>query len=146
AACSGTSPTTQISAKSDGIVTFKIVQINDVYEIDPLKDGEYGGMARVAHIRDSIKKENPNTFLMLAGDFLNPSLLSTIKLDGERIQGKQMVEVMNAMDFDLVTFGNHEFDLSEKHLQERLNESNFEWTSANTRHVTKDGTDFFYSH
>lgn len=146
AACSGTSPTTQTSAKSDGIVTFKIVQINDVYEIDPLKDGEYGGMARVAHIRDSIKKENPNTFLMLAGDFLNPSLLSTIKLDGERIQGKQMVEVMNAMDFDLVTFGNHEFDLSEKHLQERLNESNFEWTSANTRHVTKDGTDFFYSH
>jgi 2',3'-cyclic-nucleotide 2'-phosphodiesterase (5'-nucleotidase family) len=50
-----------------------------------------------------------------------------------------MVEVLNAMDIDLVTFGNHEFDLSEKDLQKRLNESNFNWTTANVRHVTEKG-------
>ena len=37
-------------------ITFKFIQINDVYEIAPLGGGTFGGMARVAHVRDSIKK------------------------------------------------------------------------------------------
>ncbi|PVW13113.1 bifunctional metallophosphatase/5'-nucleotidase [Marixanthomonas spongiae] len=123
-----------------GIVTIKFLQVNDVYEIAPLQGGKYGGMARVAYVRDSIKERNPNTFLFMAGDFLNPSLLGNLKKDGERIKGKQMIEVMNTMDFDLVTFGNHEFDLSEEELQKRLNESRFPWVSSNVRHVTPDGT------
>ncbi len=125
--------------KGAGAVTLKFIQINDVYEIAPLNGGEYGGLARVAHIRDSIKERFPNTYLFLAGDFLNPSLIGTLKVDGERVNGKQMIDVLNAMDIDLVTFGNHEFDLSEKDLQKRLNESNFTWTSANVRHVTEKG-------
>lgn len=125
--------------KGAGAVTLKFVQMNDVYEIAPLSGGEYGGLARVAHIRDSIKNEFPNTFLFLAGDFLSPSLLGTLKVDGERVNGKQMIDVLNAMEVDLVTFGNHEFDLDEKDLQKRLNESNFTWTSANVRHVTEKG-------
>ncbi|SRX55533.1 bifunctional UDP-sugar hydrolase/5'-nucleotidase [Aequorivita sp. CIP111184] len=125
--------------KGAGAITLKFVQINDVYEIAPLNGGEYGGLARVAHIRDSIKERFPNTYLFLAGDFLNPSLIGTLKVDGERVNGKQMVDVLNAMDIDLVTFGNHEFDLSEKDLQKRLNESNFTWTTANVRHVTEKG-------
>lgn len=125
--------------KGAGVITLKFIQMNDVYEIAPLNGGEYGGLARVAHIRDSIKERFPNTFLFLAGDFLNPSLIGTLKIDGERIKGKQMVDVLNAMDIDLVTFGNHEFDLSEEDLQKRLNESKFSWTSANVRHVTAAG-------
>ena len=128
---------------ADNEITFKFIQVNDVYEIAPLGGGEFGGMARVAHVSDSIKKENPNTFLLMAGDFLNPSLLGTIKIDGERISGKQMIEVMNAMNFDLVTFGNHEFDLKENELQKRLNESTFPWISSNTRHVSDDEISFF---
>ena len=128
---------------ADNEITFKFIQVNDVYEIAPLGGGEFGGMARVAHVSDSIKKENPNTFLLMAGDFLNPSLLGTIKIDGERISGKQMIEVMNAMNFDLVTFGNHEFDIKEEELQKRLNESTFPWMSSNTRHVSDDNTSFF---
>ncbi|MBV1923271.1 MAG: bifunctional metallophosphatase/5'-nucleotidase [Flavobacteriaceae bacterium] len=120
-------------------ITFKFVQLNDVYEIGSLSGGKYGGMDRVTYVRDSIKKENPNTFMFMAGDFLNPSLLGTIKVDGERISGKQMIEVMNAMDFDLVTFGNHEFDLKEKDLQKRLNESTFPWITSNILHVTETG-------
>ncbi|WP_443632669.1 bifunctional metallophosphatase/5'-nucleotidase [Candidatus Marifrigoribacter sp. Uisw_064] len=120
-------------------ITFKFVQLNDVYEIGSLSGGKYGGMDRVAYVRDSIQKENPNTFMFMAGDFLNPSLLGTIKVNGERISGKQMIEVMNAMDFDLVTFGNHEFDLKERDLQKRLNESNFPWITSNVLHKTEAG-------
>ncbi|MCT8340948.1 bifunctional metallophosphatase/5'-nucleotidase [Flavobacteriaceae bacterium TK19130] len=122
----------------NGIMTVKFIQINDVYEIAPLGGGKYGGMARVAYVVDSIRDRYPNTYLFMAGDFLNPSLLGSMKLDGEAIKGKQMVEVMNAMDFDLVTFGNHEFDLSEEELQQRLNESTFPWISSNVRHVVGD--------
>ena len=137
--CKTTKPTSNI-VKEQGTVTFKIIQLNDVYEIAPLSGGQYGGMARVAHVRDSVAKVNPNTYLVMAGDFLNPSLLGTIKVNGERLNGKHMIEVMNAMNFDLVTFGNHEFDVGEEALQKRLNESNFQWTSANVNHKTKNGS------
>ena len=136
-------PTIVDPIKGAGVVTLKFVQINDVYEIAPLNGGEYGGLARVAYIRDSIKEQFPNTYLFMAGDFLNPSLLGTMEVGGERLKGKQMIDVMNSMDFDLVTFGNHEFDLSEEELQQRLNESNFTWTTANVRHVTENGVEPF---
>ena len=123
-----------------GEITIKLVQINDIYEIAPLNGGEYGGLARVGFIRDSIKEKFPNTYLFLAGDFLNPSLLGTVKVDGERLNGKHMIDVLNALEIDLVTFGNHEFDLKEKELLKRLEESTFKWTTANTRHVTENGT------
>lgn len=133
------------SIEDNGTIILKFVQINDVYEIAPLNAGEYGGLARVKHIRDSIKGKFPNTYLFLAGDFLNPSLLGTLKMDGERLHGKQMIDVLNALEVDLVTFGNHEFDLKEADLQKRLDESNFNWTSANVRHVSENGTSPFYS-
>lgn len=130
--------------KDDGILKFTFVQLNDVYEIAPLGGGAYGGMARVAHVVDSMKRVQPNTYLFMAGDFLNPSLLGNMKYEGERILGRQMIEVMNAMDFELVTFGNHEFDIGEKALQKRLNESNFYWTSANCFQQGPAGPRSFY--
>lgn len=134
-----------VSCKTDDHkINFTFLQINDVYEIAPIQGGEFGGMARVETVHQELLQENPNTMLFLAGDFLNPSLLGTIKVDGERVKGKQMVEVMNAMNFDLVAFGNHEFDVSQKELQQRLNESNFPWISANVKLKTKEEAIPFY--
>lgn len=130
--------------KDNNQIEFTFLQLNDVYEIAPIQGGEFGGMARVETLHNQLLAENPNTMLFMAGDFLNPSLLGTLKVAGERIRGKQMVDVMNAMNFDLVAFGNHEFDLSQKDLQKRLNESNFPWISANVHLKTKNGTTAFY--
>lgn len=124
--------------KDSDKIYFTIMQLNDVYEIAPIQGGKFGGMARVETVHQELLKEDPNTMLVLAGDFLNPSLLGTIKVNGERIRGRQMVDVMNAMNFDLVAFGNHEFDLSYSNLQKRLNESKFDWISANVFH-NEDG-------
>ena len=129
----------------DNQIDITFLQINDVYEIAPLSGGKEGGMARVETVHKELLTENPNTFLFMAGDFLNPSLLGTLKYKGEKIKGKQMVEVMNAMHFDLVTVGNHEFDLKEKEFQQRLNESTFQWTVANAFHKVGDVTGPFYS-
>jgi len=81
----------------------------------------------------------------MAGDFLNPSLLGTVKVEGERLRGKHMIDVLNAMEVDLATFGNHEFDLKEEDLQKRLNESEFAWTSANVFQQTEAGPTSFYT-
>jgi 5'-nucleotidase/UDP-sugar diphosphatase len=95
-------------------------------------------MARVETVHKELLEENKNTMLFMAGDFLNPSLIGTLKVAGERVKGKQMVKVMNAMNFDLVAFGNHEFDVSKEDLQKRLNESTFPWISANVKLKTKE--------
>lgn len=124
-------------------VNFTFLQLNDVYEIAPLEGGKVGGMARVEKLHQDLLKENPNTLMFMAGDFLNPSLLGTLKYKGERIKGKQMIEVMNAMNFDLVALGNHEFDLKENELQQRLNESNFQWIATNPMHKINNSTKGF---
>ncbi|MDN3620416.1 bifunctional metallophosphatase/5'-nucleotidase [Polaribacter undariae] len=131
-------------SKEDSKIDFTFLQLNDVYEIAPIQGGEYGGMARVETVHKELLAENKNTMLFMAGDFLNPSLIGTIKIDGERVRGKQMVEVMNAMNFDLVAFGNHEFDIPLNDLQKRLNESNFPWISANVKLKTKEAAIPFY--
>ncbi|MFZ1424684.1 MAG: bifunctional metallophosphatase/5'-nucleotidase [Saprospiraceae bacterium] len=113
------------------LVQFTILQINDFYEIAPLDNGTIGGAARIATIRKKLMTENSNTLTVLAGDFLSPSLLGTLKWEGERIKGKHMVDVLNATGIDLVTFGNHEFDIDEASLQKRINESKFDWVSTN---------------
>ena len=132
-------------SRDDGKISFNVLQLNDVYEIAPIQGGRYGGMARVETIRKELLAKNKNTLTVMAGDFLNPSLLGAMKHEGQRIKGKQMIEVMNAMSFDLTAFGNHEFDLSEGELQKRMDESNFPWISANILHKTPDSIQpFFY--
>lgn len=77
---------------------------------------------------------NPNTITVLAGDFISPSVIGTLKNEGKRIRGKQMVEALNSLGLDWVVFGNHEFDYDDlADLQARLDESKFTWLSGNVR-------------
>lgn len=121
----------------DGQIDFQLLHINDVYEIAPIEGGKSGGMARVATVRKELLAQNKNTLTVHSGDFLNPSLIGTLRYEGSRIRGRQMVEVMNALGVDVVAFGNHEFDVEENELQARLNESNFQWLGTNVLHVKK---------
>lgn len=110
-------------------IKFNLLQINDVYEITPV--GGEGGMAKLATLLNAYKLTNPNTFLVLAGDFFSPSALGTARVDGERLAGKQMVSVLNALPLNVTTFGNHEFDVSEPQFHQRLGESLFDYVASN---------------
>lgn len=57
------------ATKDDGKITVTFLQINDIYEIAPLSGGTEGGIARVATLKKKFLKKNPNTFLIIAGDF-----------------------------------------------------------------------------
>lgn len=133
-ACDPAKKTTSTPGKDDGIIEITLLQINDVYEISPTSSDNTGGLARVATIRKELLARNPNTLTVLAGDFISPSVIGTLKHEGKSIRGKQMVEVLNVLGLDWTVFGNHEFDYSNlADLQARLDESNFTWFGANAR-------------
>jgi len=131
--------TRNAALKDDRKININFVQVNDVYEIAPLSGGKEGGMAKVATLKKNYLQKNPNTFLIMAGDFISPSVYNSLQYEGKAIRGKQMVEAMNAAGMDFVVFGNHEFDIKESELQERINESNFQWISSNAFHKTASG-------
>ena len=79
-----------------------ILQINDVYTTVPI-DG-VGGLARVATLKKQLAAAGRTPLLIIAGDFLSPSVASTV------FKGEQMVAALNAAGLDLATLGNHEFD------------------------------------
>jgi 2',3'-cyclic-nucleotide 2'-phosphodiesterase (5'-nucleotidase family) len=134
--------------------TITFLHINDVYEIAPLNNGKSGGLARVAYLRKQLKRKAPkSTHLVLAGDFLSPSVIGTLRHNGERIQGRHMVDVLNTAGLDYVTLGNHEFDYDNEAptvLGKRIEESAFRWVIANiqlkkgnkTVPFSKDGANF----
>jgi 2',3'-cyclic-nucleotide 2'-phosphodiesterase (5'-nucleotidase family) len=115
------------------------IQLNDVYEIAPLEGGKFGGLARVKTVIDRIKAKNPYTYVILSGDFISPSALGTSEYEGKRINGRQMVDVLNAIGLDYVTFGNHEFDYKYEVLQDRIDQSKFEWISSNVKNHLDSG-------
>jgi 5'-nucleotidase len=53
-----------------------------------------------------------------------------------------MIAVFNTLELDFVTFGNHEFDLSQSELISPMNESTFKWISLN---VFQSGTNQSFS-
>ncbi|KYG77329.1 hypothetical protein AWW68_00755 [Roseivirga spongicola] len=108
--------------------------MNDVYEIAPVEGGKAGGMARVATLRNRLLEENPHVITTLSGDFVSPSLIGTLTYQGEKIAGKQMVEVMNALGVDYVVPGNHEYDIKEDEHLKRIAESDFQWITTNCFH------------
>jgi 5'-nucleotidase len=110
----------------------QLLLVNDVYRLEPRADGT-GGLARVATLVRGLRREQPNTLFVLAGDTLSPSLLSTL------FRGRQMIEAWNLLELDVATFGNHEFDWGPAVLRERMGESRFLWLSTNVldRHTRR---------
>ena len=116
---------------------FTILAFNDVYRIAGVDEGRRGGIARLRSLRAELEREHPDLLVLLAGDFLFPSLISRL------YDGQQMIDVLNQLDGDALgvdarmfaTFGNHEFDKRKlEHadlLETRIKESQFRWVSAN---------------
>jgi len=118
-------PPAPAGAPAERSARFTILQLNDLYDLAPIERGTRGGLARVATIRSRVAAEVPHTILVLAGDFLSPSTMSSV------FQGEQMVAGLNAIGLDLATFGNHEFDFGEFVTRERMRQSWFTWVSSN---------------
>ena len=100
-----------------------LLQVNDVYSTIPING--VGGLARVATVKQRLSANGHPVLLLLAGDFLSPSVASTV------FKGAQMVATLNAAGLDYATFGNHEFDFGIDVLKARMAESSFSWIVSN---------------
>ncbi|KAJ3119781.1 hypothetical protein HK100_000155 [Physocladia obscura] len=100
----------------------RIVSVNDVYKLDLL-----------AHLAAAVDRARASTppphtvplVVVLPGDFLSPSLLSSLD------RGLAMVDVLNQCGVDYVCFGNHEDDVDFASLNDRIEQSNFVWINSN---------------
>lgn len=118
-----------VTSAPPAVVAF--AHINDVYEIEPVENGRFGGPARWATAFRQLRQASAPVIVTLGGDYLAPSALGTAKVDGEALAGRQMVDVLNAVGIDLATFGNHEFDVSEKAFRRHLAQARFKLVSTN---------------
>lgn len=120
------------AATTDSVVHLTILHLNDVYEITPVSGGAWGGLARIATLRNQLAEANPNTIVVLAGDLYTPSAMSSAVVDGTPLDGEQAVAVLNAVGLDYMTFGDHEFHVSsEDEFYQRLSETTFPILSGN---------------
>lgn len=107
---------------------FSILQINDVYSTVPVDGGEAGGLARVATLKKEMMADGRSVELIIAGDFLSPSVASSI------FQGRQMIDALNVAGVDIAILGNHEFDFGPDVMKERMQEAKWTWLVSNVFH------------
>jgi 2',3'-cyclic-nucleotide 2'-phosphodiesterase (5'-nucleotidase family) len=111
-----------------------VIHTNDVHGF--YVEGKYDGMgaAKIGAYVDSVKAENPNTLFLDAGDALQGNNLVTLS------EGEYGVEIMNALSYDAMTAGNHEFDYGSDQLLKLETMMNFPIITANVKN--EDDTDF----
>lgn len=108
-----------------------ILHTNDTHsQIDPLpsNDRTYpdkGGVARRATLVKRIRKDNPNTLVIDAGDVLQGTPYFNF------YKGEVEYKAMSLIGYDVGTLGNHEFDNGVESLAKALQFATFDIVSTN---------------
>ena len=135
--CTPTRPSTAVTpATGAPNAAIHILHFNDVYEITPVEGGRSGGLARLAALRRALRDSFPGLITTLGGDFVSPSALGTARVGGQRLNGRQMVSVLNAVGLDIAVLGNHEFDVDRNAFLARMDEARFVIIAANVTDST----------
>ena len=133
--------TASLALASVGGLTFKscetkpkhitILHTNDTHsQIEPFdishhKFANKGGVARRASLVQKVRKENPNTLLLDAGDIFQGT--PYFNYFGGEIEFK----LMSLLKYDAATMGNHDFDNSIEGFHHQLPNANFDFVCAN---------------
>lgn len=108
-----------------------ILHTNDVHShIDPFgpddgRNPNKGGVARRSSLITSIRKENPNTLLLDAGDIFQGTPYFNY------YGGELEFKLMSMLKYDVATIGNHDFDNGISGLYAQLPHAEFDFVSAN---------------
>lgn len=112
----------------ENVVTITIVHTNDTHS----RVDSGIGFAKVAAKIKELKAENPNVLVIDAGDTLHGQPFATIS------KGESIIKVMNAVGYDVMTPGNHDFNYGQGRLLELAKYAEFPIISANV--IKQDGT------
>src|SRR5437762_12753334 len=114
-----------------GETLITILNTNDTHsQIDPILENEKvyagkGGVARRATLVRRVRKENPNTLLIDAGDVLQGTPYFNF------YKGEVEYKAMSMIGYDAGTIGNHEFDNGVESLAKAMSFANFDIVSSN---------------
>lgn len=112
-------------------VEIRILHVNDFHgfaeSYKPLGSEKLmGGASYLAAKVKKLRSEKP-TLLLSGGDMIQGNNWANLT------EGKSVIELMNAMGFDAMVVGNHEFDFGQEVLKKRISEANFPVLGANVR-------------
>lgn len=110
-------------------VSLRILYVNDFHGFaEPIKQTNgkppQGGIAYLAGAVDRARQQQPS-LLLAAGDMIQGNAWANL------FQGQSVIDVMNAMKFDAMVVGNHEFNFGPKVLQARIAQAKFPILGAN---------------
>lgn len=97
-----------------------IATINDMH-------ANIDNFPKLAYVLDSLRAVHPDMLLFSSGDNRSGNPIN----DRCELPSRPMYELMNAVGFNLSTFGNHEWDSGVEALRDLLNLANFPFVSAN---------------
>jgi 2',3'-cyclic-nucleotide 2'-phosphodiesterase (5'-nucleotidase family) len=83
------------------------------------------GLTRLASLIERVRQDMPNVLLLDAGDMIHGTP------EEEAFEGKPIIQSMNALQYDVATAGNHEFDFGQRITEQALTLAKFPVLSAN---------------
>ena len=115
------------STVKDNGKTYELVVLNtnDTHGADLAANDGTGGFASQATFVKQVRAGNKNVLVLHAGDVNTGSSLSNM------FDAEPDIKCLNAIGYDAVTLGNHEFDGTLEKLKKQIALSKFQWISAN---------------
>jgi len=90
------------------------------------------GLAKLATLIKRVRKESPNVVLIDSGDTIQGNPLEYYHNKKNNKPPDPMMLGMNALQYDSMTVGNHEYNFGLKVLEKARSEAKFPWLSANS--------------
>ena len=116
-------------AKEPEITHLTILHTNDVHSrIEPFESGRYkglGGIAKRASLIQNVRKEQEHVLLLDAGDMFQGTPYFNY------FGGELEFKLMQQLQYDAATIGNHDFDAGIDGLHKQLKHIKFPLLSAN---------------
>jgi len=91
-----------------------------------------GGLSRAAMALETLRSRYPGDLVLVdAGDLLQGNPFATFFGRYDKRQPQPIVDALNALQFDVVTPGNHDFDFGVAFLRRAATEATYRYVSAN---------------
>lgn len=117
------------TALANAPTTITIFHTNDIHSRVTSAEAQIG-YARIATIVQAERAINPNVLLLEAGDAFHGLSIANLS------QGQAIVEIMNAMGYDAMVPGNHDFNFGQARLMELARMARFPMLAANLSPTT----------
>ena len=126
------------AAADDGLLRIHLLWTNDLHghiapeparfmnpEFPPPLGGAASAARYIRQVRDQAAAAGEEVLLVDVGDIFQGTLI------GKKTEGEAVVEYFNAIGYDFMVPGNHDFDLGREVTERLARQSNFPWVACN---------------